>query len=121
MKVLDRSNSDPFLAGELLSGIKCTLFFRDCHATGFTPAAVPALLASRLPPSQEERGASGVRQMATKLSLLAQPHLFFLNKHFMDCCPPLVSKFRSSEKADFDNTCSYSNSFYGGATLAAPF
>lgn len=85
------SNRDNFLVIEFLSSIKGTLYFGDSYAARFHTSCNASLLPSRLPPSQEERDMSGARQIATKLFLLAEMHLFLLNKHFMDCWKPWVS------------------------------
>ncbi|CAD7669332.1 unnamed protein product [Nyctereutes procyonoides] len=56
---------------------------RSCapvYAARFHTSCNASLLPSRLPPSQEERDVSGARQIATKLFLLAEMHLFLLNK-----------------------------------------
>ncbi|XP_022264746.2 uncharacterized protein LOC111092073 isoform X3 [Canis lupus familiaris] len=52
---------------------------------------------------------SGARQIATKLFLLAEMHLFLLNKHFMDCWKPWVHLFKLCRSLDI------ARSFYTSA------
>lgn len=42
-------------------------------------------------------------------------HLVFLNKYFLDCCKPLISRVR--EKVAFDSFCQCSCCFYGGTDI----
>ncbi|XP_038428922.1 uncharacterized protein LOC111092073 isoform X1 [Canis lupus familiaris] len=81
----------------------------DSYAARFHTSCNASLLPSRLPPSQEERDMSGARQIATKLFLLAEMHLFLLNKHFMDCWKPWVHLFKLCRSLDI------ARSFYTSA------